>query len=93
VASIQCIKLTTIFQACLGGAAARSGPRAPSQGSHHPISPSTPYPSSTGIPTAMSYSPTRRHTSIGDHDVEAREDDEEQANGHKDKETEHLNHQ
>jgi hypothetical protein len=93
VAGIQRIKLITIFQACSGAQLRAQRLSAPSQRSHHPISPSTPYPSLTGIPTAMSYSPTRRHTPIGDHDVEAGEDDEEQANGHEDEEAEHLNHQ
>jgi hypothetical protein len=34
-----------------------------------------------------------RHTPIGDHDVEAGEDDEEQANGHEDEGAEHFHHQ
>jgi hypothetical protein len=34
-----------------------------------------------------------RHTPIGDHDVEAGEDNEERANGHDDEEAELLNHQ
>ena len=101
MASIQHIKLTTIFQACSGGTAACSGPQRSQSGVSMP---------SSGIPlnTLPFLNNNRdthsdviftdqpaigRHTPIGDHDVEAGEDDEEQANGHEDEEAEHLNHQ